>query len=177
MVAALPRFVLRLTGKGNHRYGVNSLTVILIGAAVFLLDFVTKQIILRSLAPDQTIPVIKGFFHITFVRNPGAAFGLLPNQTSLFIVITLIVIAAILFYTGRLGNQRGILPLGLGLQLGGAVGNLVDRVQTGSVIDFFELRPLPVFNVADVAIVTGVGLFILYLMIDTYRERKEGSET
>jgi signal peptidase II len=156
---------------------VNSLTVILIGAAVFLLDFVTKQIILRSMAPDQTIPVIKGFFHITFVRNPGAAFGLLPNQTSLFIIITLIVIAAILFYTGRFGHQRGILPLGLGLQLGGAVGNLLDRIQTGSVIDFFEIRPLPVFNVADVAIVSGVGLFILYLVIDTYRERKEGSDT
>lgn len=169
--------MLRLTGKGKCNYGVNPLTVVLIGAAVFSLDFVTKQIIMRSLAPDQTIPVIKGFFHITFVRNPGAAFGLLPNQTSLFVVITLIVIATILIYARRLGNQRGILSVGLGLQLGGAVGNLVDRVQTGSVVDFFELRPLPVFNVADVAIVTGVGLFILHLLIEAYRERKEGTES
>ncbi|MCL5677274.1 MAG: signal peptidase II [Firmicutes bacterium] len=127
--------------------------------AVFLLDFATKALV-RHLMPGQSsLPVIRGVLYLTHVRNPGAAFGLLANQTGLFIVITLAVVALILYYARQVKGASPWMHIALGLQLGGAMGNLVDRLRFGRVTDFLDFRVWPVFNLADSAIVAGVALF------------------
>lgn len=115
--------------------------------------------------PNESLPVIKSVFHITYVNNPGAAFGLLANKTPVFIGVTLVVAVFILLTYNYLPPGRPLLRLALALMLGGAMGNLIDRVSFGYVIDFLDFRIWPVFNVADMAIVTGVVLLCWYILV------------
>ena len=136
--------------------------LILIVAAVMLADQLSKQFIMRTMEIGQSITVISNFLYVTYVRNPGAAFGMLPYQTAFFVVITVLVGAFIIYYYRLLGEDHKWLRLGLSLQLGGALGNLVDRLSEGYVVDFinFTIWP-PVFNIADSAIVIGIGIFLI----------------
>lgn len=129
--------------------------------AVFLLDQGTKWLVMRNMEIGESIPIISNVFHLTYVRNPGAAFGMLAYKTTFFIVITVLVVVAIAWYYRKIPDNRRWLKLGLILQVGGAIGNLVDRIRFGRVIDFFDFRVWPVFNIADIAIVVGVGLLFL----------------
>ena len=141
------------------------LIIIIIG-----LDQFTKFIFNNNLALNQPNPVIKGFFYLTLVHNRGAAFGILRNQLSLFILTS--IFAIILIYLNlkkSAGNKK--LPLNglaLGLILAGAIGNLIDRLVFGYVIDFLDFCVWPVFNVADSAITVGAILLGWSLL----RERK-----
>jgi len=138
---------------------------IFIGAGlVVLLDQVTKLAVRRRILPGQSIPVWPGVFHLSYVQNPGAAFGILKYQTGLFIAVTAVVATAIIIYARRLGPGAGWLRLALALELGGALGNLIDRLRFGYVVDFLDFRVWPVFNVADMAVVVGVGLLFLHLL-------------
>ncbi len=112
--------------------------------------------------PGQSITIINNFLYITFVRNPGAAFGMFPYQTVFFIIIALVVAVGIVWYYRAMGAENRWLRLGLSLMLGGSLGNLIDRVRSGYVIDFidFSIWP-PVFNIADSAIVIGIGILII----------------
>lgn len=132
---------------------------------IVILDQLTKHLILTSMRPYESIPVIENVFHITFVRNPGAAFGILQNQTAFFIVVTIIVIFLLVGVYWKLARKNIILTTGLSLQLGGAVGNLIDRIRFSYVVDFLDFRVWPVFNVADMAIVTGVILLAWQLLV------------
>jgi len=127
-----------------------------------LADQLSKQLIVRTMEVGQSITVISNFLYITYVRNPGAAFGMLPYQTAFFVVITVLVGAFIIYYYRLLAEDHKWLRLGLSLQLGGALGNLVDRIIEGYVVDFinFTIWP-PVFNIADSAIVIGIGIFLI----------------
>ncbi|MCR4398650.1 MAG: signal peptidase II [Firmicutes bacterium] len=129
------------------------------GAALLILDLASKKVVRTLMVPGQSVPIVPGIFHLTYVLNPGAAFGLFAHMTAYFIVVAAVVIFVILAYGRILASGSVLLELSLGLQLGGAVGNLVDRVVTGRVIDFLDFRVWPVFNFADSAIVIGVGLF------------------
>ena len=120
---------------------------------------------------NQSIPVITNVFHITYVHNFGAAFGLFAHRTDFFIFVTTVVVLLIFVFLRHLPKEQKLLRAALVLQLGGATGNLIDRVRLGYVIDFFDLRVWPVFNVADIAIVFGVGLLILDL---TRNAREKG---
>jgi signal peptidase II len=122
----------------------------------------------------DSIPVLEDFFHITYVKNPGAAFGILQHQTGLFIAIAILVVLAVVYYYPRLPAGCRWLRIGLGLQLGGALGNLLDRMRFGYVIDFFDFRIWPVFNIADMAIVIGVGL-LLWEILHMPADEKLGS--
>ena len=134
-------------------------------AVVVVLDQVVKVIIRDALHPSQSIPVIEGFFHLTHVRNAGAAFGLMPGQRPLFILTSLLVLAGIALYWWRARPKSLVLALSLALVSGGAIGNLIDRVLAGRVTDLFDFRILPVFNIADMAIIGGaVGLFAWALL-------------
>ena len=127
------------------------------------LDQFTKHLIVSLMGVGQSVPVIPNFLSITYVLNPGAAFGMLPYRTAFFIVVTVVVMVFIVFYYRSLPAGFNLLRLGLALQLGGAAGNLIDRLRhSGYVIDFisFNIFP-PVFNVADSAIVIGVGVFLI----------------
>lgn len=143
--------------------------LILIGLALLVLsaDQLTKQLVLTRLALGASwtpIPALERFFSISHVINRGAAFGLFPDQGSLFAVIAIVVVVAILAYYRYLPGDNWLVRLSLGLQLGGAVGNLVDRLRYGYVIDFIDFKIWPVFNLADVSIVTGVGMLAYFLM-------------
>ncbi len=131
-------------------------------AVVIIADQLSKYLVASLMEVGQSITVIRNFFSVTYVRNPGAAFGMLPYQTAFFVVITVVVVIFILYYYRILSENHKWLRFGLALQLGGALGNLLDRIREGYVIDFidFTIWP-PVFNLADSAIVIGIGIFLI----------------
>jgi len=109
----------------------------------------------------QSFSLIEDFLAITYVRNPGAAFGVLPYRTAFLIVVTLIVVGLIVYFYHVLPASYTLLRLGMALQLGGALGNLIDRVHNVFVVDFIDLKFFPpVFNLADLFIVIGVIIFL-----------------
>jgi signal peptidase II len=140
------------------------LRIAAVAALVFAADFGSKWLVARRMWPGESIPVVPGMFHITYVRNAGAAFGLLQHQTAVFVAVTVVVIALIVAYGRQAARGEPLLTLALGLQLGGAVGNLLDRLRGGSVVDFLDFRVWPVFNLADSAIVAGGALFAWFLL-------------
>lgn len=141
---------------------------------VFILDQLTKWLIVKYMTIGQSIPLIEGVFHLTSHRNRGAAFGILQNQRWFFIVITLLIVFGIIYYLRKLGTTKPIISWALALILGGAVGNFLDRLLNGEVVDFldFTLINYPIFNVADSAIVIGVCLFILDTIKEMIAERR-----
>ncbi|MDA8354438.1 MAG: signal peptidase II [Firmicutes bacterium] len=130
--------------------------------AILGLDQWTKWLVVHKMDLFESIPLWEGIFHITSHRNRGAAFGILQNQQWLFILVTLIVVAGISWYLIRLKRSEPPMSWALALILGGAVGNLIDRIRLGEVVDFldFKLINYPIFNVADSVIVIGVGIMI-----------------
>ncbi|WP_238654673.1 signal peptidase II [Paenibacillus piscarius] len=148
----------------------------LIALIVFLIDQGTKYLIATRLELAEQIPVIKDFFIITSHRNRGAAFGILQGQQWFFIVITVIVVAGIVWYLNKTRKTRKLLPTALALVLGGAVGNFLDRILNGEVVDFlmfnFGSYTFPIFNVADSCIVIGVGLIILDTLLEVKGEQE-----
>jgi signal peptidase II len=136
------------------------------GAVVLLVDQATKWLAQSYLArvPDQSIPIAAGdLLRLTYVANRGAAFGILQDQTLFFVVVGLAVIGVIVASDLYFPVNGALLNLALGLQLGGAFGNLLDRVRYGYVVDFVDVAIWPVFNVADSAIVIGVSILVLRL--------------
>jgi signal peptidase II len=148
---------------------------IVIAAVALALDQLTKWIVMTRMAELQEIPIIPGFFSLQFVYNPGAAFGMLAHQRWFFVLVTLAAVGAILYYLRRMTDRHWVATLALGLLLGGALGNLVDRVRFSKVVDFllFYWRDyyFPNFNVADICITVGVGLLVLHLLVTG--EKKE----
>jgi len=141
--------------------------VLLFSAAfcVYIADRAAKLIMLKALSVGGSIYVIPDIFHITLVFNNGAAFGLLKGRAAFFVLVSAFVITFIILFAWRHKGMSGILAVSLGFILGGALGNLVDRLTFGYVIDFFDFRVWPVFNVADSAITTGVGLLGLSIVM------------
>ena len=143
-----------------------------VAMSVLVADQLTKGLVRLHLIPGQSFPA-QGLARITHIANSGAAFGILSNQGPLLMVTAGIGIAALLVYY-RFPFFDGILTrMGLGLQLGGAAGNLVDRLQFGHVTDFIDLRVWPVFNLADSAIVVGVIILAYFLITSTGQEDAE----
>ncbi len=132
---------------------------------LLIVDQLVKFYISSNMVPGQSIPVIDGIFHITYVLNPGAAFGMLEHQRWFFILAGILIIGAFCWYYPWLRRQCAYLHYGCVALLAGAVGNLIDRVRNGLVVDFFDFRIWPVFNLADVAIVLGVVSMIYAIMV------------
>jgi len=124
----------------------------------------------------ESIPVIKSIFHITYVENTGIAFGLFPQGRPLFIVISLIIILGIIFFERRKVIKSLKERVCLGLILGGALGNLVDRLRFGFVIDFLDFRIWPVFNLADSGVCIGGILMVFFLLKKRTRKEKTVAE-
>lgn len=127
-------------------------------------DQFTKALVMRSMVPGESIPILQDVFHLTYVLNPGAAFGILSNQRMFLLITGLVLIAATVYFYPLLKKSNVCLKLGATAILSGAVANLIDRAQTGYVVDFFDFRIWPVFNVADIAIVLGMG-FMIYAIL------------
>lgn len=137
------------------------------GLIVLLVDRLTKFIVVQKMNLGETIPVIKDFLHITYIENPGAAFGLLANKTWLFIFFTVVILIGMVYLNQTMGRENFMFSLILGLVAGGAVGNLIDRFQSGLVVDFIDFRGIwpYVFNIADTAIVIGMLLLIWQIIV------------
>jgi signal peptidase II len=148
--------------------------IVFLALAVAALDQVSKAYMMANLAPGASVPVIPGIFHFTYVLNPGAAFGILEHQTGFFVVVAFLLFAAMVYFYPRIPPGYGLLRLGIGLQVGGAAGNVIDRLKTGYVVDFFDFRVWPVFNVADIAIVGGVALIVYSLLFPPGKKADEG---
>lgn len=132
---------------------------------VIVIDQATKYWIQSRMAYGESSPVIREVFHITYILNPGAAFGILENKTWFFIAVALVLLAGVAYLYPRLSANQPMVKLGAGLLVGGAIGNLIDRVRIGYVIDFFDFRIWPIFNVADICIVCGVACLAYYLLM------------
>jgi signal peptidase II len=143
-------------------------------AAVVVLDQATKLLVDRLMALHESHDVLDGFLRLTYVRNRGAAFGILsdaelPYQSALFSLLSLAALTAIALYAWRLPARSRLPKTALAMIMGGAVGNLIDRMRLGYVIDFvdayFGPHHWPAFNVADSAISIGVVLLIIDMLL------------
>ncbi len=133
--------------------------------SVFLADQVSKRLIQASLRPGESIPAIPDVLRISYTRNDGGAFGILGGQSGLLLIGSAVAVAFVLWMLLH-GPPARTTALGCGLILGGAAGNLLDRLIVGDVVDFLDLefwplRQWPVFNAADIAIVLGVAVLFL----------------
>lgn len=135
-----------------------------VALTVVLIDQITKLAVRGLMSPSRSIPIVPHVLYLTYVRNAGAAFGLLPGRQLFFFATTGAVIGFIIAYGLRARPTDRLLMLALGLELGGAVGNLIDRAVFGRVTDFLDVRFWPVFNVADSSIVVGLALIAIFAL-------------
>ena len=133
-------------------------------ALILAADQLTKYAISANFLPGESLPVVPHIFHITYVLNPGAAFGMLPQARWFFVLAAAALFIAFMAYHRQLKRQPAAFYYGCVAMLAGAVGNLIDRIRQGLVIDFFDFRIWPVFNVADVAIVLGVAGMVFAIL-------------
>lgn len=141
--------------------------MILVSSFCLLLDQLIKCIIDKMLYLHQTLPIVSSFFSITYVKNEGAAWSLFAGRKILLIIISLLAIFALYYYFVK-GKQLKIVErVSYGLLFGGILGNLLDRIARGYVIDFLEFTifgyHFPIFNIADICIVIGIFFIIIYL--------------
>ncbi len=132
-----------------------------VAVAAFALDQGTKVLAVAHLDPGSFIPLLGGWLRLTLIHNVGSAFGLIPSGTipTAASILVCVVVLGYVFRGGLAGAPgRG---MALGLVVGGALGNLLDRIRTGGVVDFIDLQVWPVFNLADAAITIGVGLLAI----------------
>ncbi len=146
---------------------LRDLTLPLVALIVAFVDQASKAWVVENIPLNTTREIIaplRDIFVLTHITNSGAAFGLFPQLSIVFTFVAFAVSVAIVFYYRSIPAGQWLVRVSLGLQLGGAIGNLIDRLRFGSVIDMFYLRFWPVFNVADSAIVCGVVLLMWHLM-------------
>jgi len=143
---------------------VQWLALAAIAVAAVVADQVTKHIVAANLSLGEGVHVI-GPFTIRHVQNSGIAFGLFSNATAVVIVVTAVAIGWMLAYFARSGARHPVLPIALGLVIGGSASNLADRVRLGFVTDFLDFRYWPAFNLADSFIVIGVGILLAALVL------------
>lgn len=129
---------------------------------VVIVDQLTKFYINTALQLNQSIPIINNIFHLTYILNAGAGFGILQQQKWLLISISIIVVGVILYYLDIIKSKERILQMLIAFVLGGTIGNLIDRIAYGSVIDFLDFRIWPIFNFADSFVTIGVIGLIIY---------------
>ena len=140
--------------------------------AVIILDRLTKLLITHTMMLGESFPVLDGFVSCTYILNPGAAFGMLEHQRLFFVAITLAVLGGAFYYRRQIQKEGPLMYWGSAMFLGGAIGNCIDRIQTGMVIDFIDFHWWPIFNVADIFICTGVGLIIWSLLKTELKTKK-----
>jgi signal peptidase II len=139
----------------------NTLLIFYIGILIVISDQITKFLITKYMVLHQSIPLIKNILHLTYIQNTGAGFGILKGSNTILIFTSLIIIGAILFNFKKIIKEKPV-HIPIALILGGAIGNLIDRILIGHVIDFMDFRIWPAFNVADSAITIGAVWLIVY---------------
>lgn len=148
-----------------------------IAAIIVGIDQLVKYLTVQNISLYETVTAIPNVLSFTYHQNSGAAWSILEGQMWFFIIVTLIVIGVIGYYLHTQGRQSLLFSSALTLLLAGAIGNLIDRVLNQYVVDMFRLEfvQFPIFNVADMSLTFGVGLMILYLILDeinTFKQKK-----
>ena len=133
----------------------------IVAISIFFLDQTTKLMALRFLTGNPSIPVIPKIFHLTLVENQGIAFGMFQNHGSLLLIVITVCVLVLMVYFARTPESSVFHRVCYGFILGGAAGNLIDRIRLGHVVDFLDFRIWPVFNIADTFITIGVSLLLL----------------
>ncbi len=150
-----------------------------VAGLTFIADQTSKRLVLGNLALGEAwnpVPFLRQFVTVTHVTNTGVAFGLFQDHGTFFAIVAIVVVVGIVVFYRYLPTNQIWLRISLGLQLGGALGNLLDRVRLGNVVDFIDFKIWPVFNLADTAIVLGVAILAFYLLFGEQEdeERAEG---
>lgn len=142
---------------------------VLMGVTTFAADRLSKFWISANMALGQSIPVIQNIFHITYKTNDGAAFSILSGKVPFLIIATLLIIGALVALIIVKKPKSKIFGIAVSLIISGAVGNLVDRIALGHVVDFLDARfiDFPIFNIADSCVVIGAALFCIYIFRST----------
>jgi len=153
---------------------------ICIAVGVILLDQLTKWLAIVFLENGPSVPVISWFIQFSYVENTGAAWGMFgePGQRWIFLTLSSIAIVAILLYVFIMKPKSLLLRISLAFIVGGGIGNMIDRVLLGYVVDFLEFTfiEFPVFNVADSFVCIGAAMMVLYIVLDTIKEYKNGKQ-
>ena len=145
---------------------------------VVVLDQITKWLAVVYLKSIDTLPLWQDVLHLTYYENPGAAFGILTEHRWVFMIISTLAIIALSYYLIRQRPENFWVKLSLGMIVGGGVGNMIDRVILGYVIDFIDfcLIDFAIFNIADSFVTVGAGIMIVYLIVDLVRESRKEKE-
>lgn len=151
--------------------------IILIMLGIFL-DQISKYLVVIYMDLGESVQVIPHLFNFTYIRNEGAAFGSLSNSRWVFMIASSVMIVGILVYMFWKKPKNKLLATALTLIVAGGIGNMIDRIRLGYVIDFIDFCAFPklwmwTFNIADSFVVVGAGLIILYIILDMIRESKE----
>ncbi len=163
----MSEFVLRVKSK-------QLIWPLLLAASIIISDQITKAFIVEWLKPQGTVSIIGDLLRLTYVTNSGVAFGMLTGMPYVLTVPIVILIGVIAFYLVKTLGQSFLLTLALSLELGGALGNLIDRIRLGYVVDFVKLPYWPAFNVADSCVVIGaIGLAFVLLWQDRQPRTEE----
>ena len=158
-----------------HRYNL----LLGVGSLVVLIDQITKIWVDKTMRVYESTPIVSGLLDLHYIRNTGAAFGFLSGSHAgfripFFILVSSVAIGIILFLFHKLEESEVMMPLALSLVLGGAIGNLIDRIRLGAVIDFilfhYKAFQWPAFNVADIGITVGVTLLVLKIFLFERRQ-------
>jgi signal peptidase II len=150
------------------------LALVAVAVSAIVADQLTKQVVGRTLDVGERVDLV-GPFSIHHVENSGIAFGLFSDWTSIVIAVTAVAVGWMLWFFARSGRRHPVLPVALGLVLGGSLANLVDRVRLGRVTDFLDFEAWPAFNLADTFIVVGVAILFGALVLADRPRRMHGS--
>ena len=144
---------------------MNKKNIVIFSTALFIVfvDQLTKFLIKQNFQLNQSIPIVKDILHLTYITNTGSAFGLFKGFNIFFILFSIIVIIVIFYYLNKIKENDKALQFAIGLLLGGTIGNLIDRIFYGAVIDFIDFRIWPVFNLADSAVTISI-IFLIILL-------------
>lgn len=144
---------------------------------IVIIDQLTKLWVITNMELRESITVIENVFYITSHRNTGAAWGILAGKMTFFYIVTAVVIVFICYYIQKFAKDSLLTGLALGLILGGAIGNFIDRLVHKEVVDFFNVYigsyNYPIFNIADSALVVGVILVLIATILDERKQRRK----
>ncbi len=138
----------------------------IIGILVLAVDIITKQLAVNNLTDIGSVPIINGVFHLTYVENSGVAFGMLSDRRIIFVTLSIIILAVLGIYVYKSQNKNIWLKLGTSLIFSGSLGNMIERIGNGYVVDFLDFRIInfPVFNIADIAVCIGAAALVVHFI-------------
>lgn len=161
----------------NRKYRIIPMT--LYTAILILMDQISKYIIVKTMNIGESIPVIGDVLQITSHRNYGAAWGMLQNQMIFFYIITIVVLIALIYFYYKEAADNLLMQCGLMLIFAGAIGNFIDRLFRGNVVDFIDTKIInydfPIFNVADSCLTIGVFILLYELLFNQKEEKSHGN--